>query len=310
MKRFGITLALFTLSIPLTWILFLAVASKFPFAYDMLVGKEKRIGATKERIEEWASNAELRASVDVLFFGSSTCYLAIDPAALAPHRLSGFNFCTSAQTIGHAASFLSAALSESHPRLVVVDAYPGLWESGAYGAESIRDWAVNAKAVNGVWERARMANAWKAGDPYSLLLTVWKNLNERLRWYERGEEETHSEYRGRGFVARSYAPLVEAPVCPPDSFRTFSAAHCAALGLMRELCAEHGAELVLLNPPQLCPETFDVPACWEGLHVIDGMDWPERNRPDHYYDDHHLVAAGAERYSVWVAEQVANRVGR
>ena len=170
---------------------------------------------------------------------------------------------------------------------------------------------MNADGMGIGWSVAMFENAFRSHDLYAMMLAGWHGVNSITKWHDHNAPpDPNGAYRGRGFVARSYAPLVEAPVCPPDSFRTFSAAQCAALGLMRELCAEHGAELVLLNPPQLCPETFDVPACWEGLHVIDGMNWPERNRPEHYYDDHHLVAAGAERYSVWVAEQVANRVGR
>ena len=38
--------------------------------------------------------------------------------------------------------------------------------------------------------------------------------------------------------------------------------------------------------------------------VIDGNQWPGSKDPSNYYDDHHLVATGAESYSGWLAEKL------
>ena len=61
----------------------------------------------------------------------------------------------------------------------------------------------------------------------------------------------------------------------------------------------------LLNPPQLCEEEFDQPECFEGLTYIDGNGWPGAKTPPNYYDDHHLVGAGARDYSDWLAREIA-----
>ena len=38
---------------------------------------------------------------------------------------------------------------------------------------------------------------------------------------------------------------------------------------------------------------------------IDGNQWPGAKLPSNFYDDHHLVGEGAQRYSEWLSLQVS-----
>jgi hypothetical protein len=73
---------------------------------------------------------------------------------------------------------------------------------------------------------------------------------------------------------------------------------------MAELCALRDIQLVLINPPQLCEESFDRPAYFDGLVYIDGNRWSGAKTPQNFYNDPHLVEAGALNYSAWLAEQI------
>ena len=80
---------------------------------------------------------------------------------------------------------------------------------------------------------------------------------------------------------------------------------CSAVKSIRAMCEARGAQLILLNPPQLCEEAFDLPRCFEKLTYIDGNRWSGAKTPSNYYDDHHLVGKGAREYSTWLAGEIA-----
>ena len=73
---------------------------------------------------------------------------------------------------------------------------------------------------------------------------------------------------------------------------------------MIDLCRAEKIQIFLLNPPQLCEETFEKPEVMEGLPWIEGNDWPLAKVDTLYYDDHHLRGVGAELYSEWLVDQV------
>ncbi len=118
------------------------------------------------------------------------------------------------------------------------------------------------------------------------------------------QKDLKGDYRGLGFVARSYEAL-DSIECESLT-RSMSDAECRYLEEISTHCAERSIQLILINPPQLCEETFDMPPCFDGLAYIDGNAWPGAKTPRNFYDDHHLVEAGALSYSAWLAEQIAS----
>ena len=54
----------------------------------------------------------------------------------------------------------------------------------------------------------------------------------------------------------------------------------------------------------LAVSLFVKPECMKGLKWIEGNDWSGAKNPRNFYDDHHLVGEGAQRYSRWLTKQV------
>lgn len=48
---------------------------------------------------------------------------------------------------------------------------------------------------------------------------------------------------------------------------------------------------------------WETPACWEGIPLIQGNDWPGRRDVANFWDLNHLSAAGSLSYSEWVVSQ-------
>lgn len=307
MKRFVTKGIIFLLSLPACWFIVLGICAKQPTAFRHLIGTESLKGGTWRRTQEWNENMDLRRDVDVLFFGSSTCYCGIDPHALASHGLKGFNFCSSGQRLGTSHLLLNAALSESQPQMVVIDLFPELWPGALHGVEPARDWALNAdRGHSAAWSEAILDNAWLSGNVYNTLLAVAQSLNARIGWRVHSRlDDARSHYKGLGFVERHYPPLELSPDCHHFQSFAFDEQLCAVLGQIQQITSRSDAALILILPPELCPAPFERPTCWAGLRVIDGNDWPGAQNPAFFYDEHHLVAAGAEAYSTWLAQELA-----
>jgi hypothetical protein len=307
MKRFLQTLALFLLSLPLAWALLYLMAGRSERALDQFIGDQTHWGAVHQRTSEWHDDPGLRDRCDVLFFGSSTCYSGIDPRALEAYGMQGFNFCSSSQALGNSAVLLTAALAESRPEWVVLDVYPDLWGQ-PYNVECSRDWALNARMHNVRWGWTGLRHAAAVRDPFNGVVTALQWVNERLpAWLQHGHDapqDAWGRYAGRGFVARTFPALTAAPDCPEEAQAVFTPDLCALLAQVQARCAAQGARLALVVPPELCPAAFTPPACWDGLTVIRGADWPGSTDPSFYYDDHHLTEAGAAAYSAWLAGEL------
>lgn len=305
MKNLAKSLSLFLLSLPISWGFYLALASQSQTGFVNLIGAQSHWGAVHDRTKEWSNNPKLRASTNVLFFGSSTCYSGIDPHALQAYGMNGFNFCSSSQGLGNTASLVAAAMSQSRPKIVAVDIYPSLWSGKPTRIESARDWALNAQLPEIEWTKALFSNAIASADVYNVMLTAWNAVNQKMGWHQHSAKpDANGTYKGLGFVARTYPQLSEHPTCPADSVRVFSDEFCTSLNQIISICRRHDAQLVLINPPQLCPESFDKPECWSEIPMIDGMEWPGHNKPRFYYDDHHLEQTGAASYSEWLTTQL------
>ena len=304
MQRFFIRFGLFALFAVTAWLgMFWVISHSYTLEYR-LIGQETNWGYVNQRTSEWAAKAE--HTEDVLFFGSSTCYSGIDPHALEAFGMNGFNFCSSSQAVGNSALLLDAALQDHRPNVVALDVYPWIWGATGPAIESTKDWIVNSNLRGSHWSRAYRWLALESADLFTIFTSAYYDLvrpskpagaNPHL------PDDPKGDYRGLGFVARSFAPL-DSIECE-DLYREMSEFECEAISDMRAQCEAAGAQLVVINPPQLCEETFEKPACFEGLTYIDGNRWPGAKTPQHYYDDHHLVEAGALSYSAWLAAEIA-----
>lgn len=305
MKKLFSRLLGFGLFTSLVWLgIFAFCSTSYRFEY-ILVGHETNWGYVNQRSSEWASIED--HSEDILFFGSSTCYSSIDPAELEAFGLSGYNFCSSSQNIGNSAALIMAALSEVQPAFIALDVYPSNWGSENAGLECTRDWIINSNLRGSHWSKAYRATAFQTGDIFTMVSSVYYDLVRP--WKPAGTNEFLAEdkygiYAGRGFVQRIYPPL-DSIECSKEQ-RTMSDFECNAILSIREICREKGVKLILIDPPQLCEETFDIPPCFDGIPLIEGNRWPGAKMPKNFYDDHHLVATGASGYSSWLAQKIAN----
>ena len=304
MKKLFTRLVGFGLFTVMVWLGIFAICSmSYRFEYK-LIGQETNWGYVNLRSSEWAAKAD--HTEDVLFFGSSTCYSGIDPSALEAFGLSGFNFCSSAQNIGNSEALTDAMLSDVQPAFIALDVYPSLWGSEKPGLESSKDWIINSNLRESHWSGAYRAAAFQTGDLFTMVSSIYYDLVRP--WKPAGTnkflvEDKNGIYSGLGFVQRTFSPLdsIECPIAQ----RTMSAFECSAIFNIHESCRARGVQFILINPPQLCEESFEIPTCFEGIPLIEGNNWPGAKTPQNFYDDHHLVASGAAKYSVWLANEIA-----
>ncbi len=298
-------MGLFALALAGVWLLlFIASSQTYTLEYAVFAS-EMNAGSTNQRSTEWNKN-ELHEE-DVLFFGSSTCYSGIDPSALNAFGLSGFNFCSSNQTIGNSASLIPAASMDVSPECIALDVFPWIWGTTTPALESTKDWIINSNLRTPAWSKAYRTLALESGDIFTFVTTFYYDFVRRFKAAGSNPhlaEDLKGDYRGLGFVARSYDAL-DGIECESLT-RSMSDAECRYLEEISTHCAERSIQLILINPPQLCEETFDMPPCFDGLAYIDGNAWPGAKTPRNFYDDHHLVEAGTLSYSAWLAQQIAS----
>ena len=305
MKPFFKRMGLFALAlIGVCFLLFIASSQSY-IIESKLVAQETNWGYVNQRSTEWNKN-ELHEE-DVLFFGSSTCYSGIDPSALNAFGLSGFTFCSSNQTIGNSASLIPAASMDVSPECIALDVFPWIWGTTTPALESTKDWIINSNLRTPAWSKAYRTLALESGDIFTIFTTFYYDFVRRFKAAGSNPhlaEDLKGDYRGLGFVARSYEAL-NGIECESLT-RSMSDAECRYLEEISRHCAQRSIQLILINPPQLCEETFDMPPCFDGLAYIDGNAWPGAKTPRNFYDDHHLVEAGALSYSAWLAQQIAS----
>ena len=238
-------------------------------------------------------------TLDFLFLGSSTCYRGIDPHYLDP--LKGFSVCSSSQRIGNSSYILDVALEYTSTHYLVIDIYPKIWaDDGLVNKEAARDWAVNSSTPK---RGALLEMVLATGVPYYIALSGYFLLAEHLGVdYPPFTQITKDQYMGLGFVSSKVEPI-ESVVCD-DVDVVMSDETCEILRGMVSKASVHGAQTILLNPPQLCEESFPTPACFLDVLYIDGNDWPGAKTPAYYYDDHHLVDQGAASYSAWLSKEL------
>lgn len=305
MKQFLIQLVKFALVAALGYAAILSVGVVSPVWERTLITRTSDWGGLNRRAQEWESRIATDAETDVVLLGSSTCYSGIDPAAFEAYGLEGFNLCSSSQDIGFSRLLLDPVIEQGRPRCVVLDGYTLTWSGDwPHSPESARNWVVDGAIGTGPLREALLPILKWTADPFTALLAMYFQVRPWfIRAGERAVPDAAGEYVGKGFFKRTRAPLEGPPeqreCMEPDPNQL------RAVREMADRCAAAGVQFLLVHPPVLGCEAVQLPAELEGIPTVDGNAWPGKADFRHYYDDHHLVEAGAASYSAWLAAQIA-----
>lgn len=305
-SRFGAFLLRRLAGIGLTFSLISVLACMFPRVSGRFFRQPQEYGCTTRRTLEWSQSP----APDLLFLGSSTCYLGVDPRELDLLGLSSFVLCSTSQTIGQSWRILQDIERQAKlPRYLVLDIYPELWRlRGSW--TSTRDWSVNGYYEDELSYLSLLGLALSDMDPYSAVLALyyWQFRKSQPISHDR-RPDTTGIYRERGFVAGREAALSKIPQKTPmvvemkDHFQN-------DFKEMIEFCERRGIQLVILLPPELVRTKFKLPDFLERLPVIDGQEWPGSSEPQHFYDNRHLVESGAKVYSTWLVARLEQTLDR
>lgn len=301
MLSFLTRITLFLAFLTIAWGGLWLVAMNIPIIEARFIAQEKDWGYVNKKTAEWIALRE-KERMDILFFGSSTCYEGIDPQAFLDLGYNTFNFCSSAQTLEGSDLLLHAALKDQNPDYVVLDIYPRNWD-GELPVEHALDWVVNGNLWDDHWTKSIREITIKSQSLYALLISFYYPLRRQIEPAgNHASPDRLGSYRGRGFVFRTNEPLQNIPADSPKSV-SLNPAHDASIMRIRRTCEERGIHLFVVNPPQLIEEEFQIPESLLDLTWIEGNQWPGAKVPSNYRDDHHLVGNGAISYSHWLAKQ-------
>lgn len=298
MKIFLFRILLFISSLFISWGLLWTAALNFQSIETYFISERSEHGAVRMKTAELMERSK-SDTLDFLFLGSSTCYRGVDPHYL--HPLKGFSVCSSAQRLGNSAYILEVAFEYTATHYIVIDVYPKCWnDAGVVNKEAARDWVVNSSTPR---SGPIIDMVISTGVPYFIAISGYFWLADLIGVdYPPYSKISQDHYKGLGFVASDVKPI-ESIVCD-DLFVEMTDHTCEILSRMISKAALNGTQTILLNPPQLCEESFSMPTCFSDVIYIDGNDWPGAKTPTHYYDDHHLVDDGAASYSVWLSEEL------
>lgn len=303
MKRFLLRVCLFLTLMPLGWAVLFALAMMNSVIESRFIAQERNWGFVNAKSLEW-SKIRHSTQFDVFAFGSSTCYSGIDPRAFEARGMKLFNFCSSSQSIPHSLPLIEAAFEDQTPEILLLDVYPSLWDKKTVSSEPVRDWIVNGNLWDIHWAKAYGKLTLASHSPFAWMTMLYYPIRRKLSPAgPNAQEDPHALYEGQGFVFRTFPPLSAVPSEEPRDVEMPENASKALSGIS-DLCESKGVKLILINPPQLVEEIFDPSPFARDFTWIDGNNWPGTKIPSNYYDDHHLVGEGAQRYSEWLCGQV------
>lgn len=288
-----------------------------PAWFPWVIGQPTTWSAHPQRMDEWKTMGTQKESLDLLFFGSSTCLSGINPHYFEAIDKNAFSFCSLSQTLGHSEILIQTALRDApNVSTILLDIYPSAWDFPLFYPEACLDWILNAPLPGQsvteflAWYQVIVQMGWHSGDPHALLLALCIPVLRCMNLYKNpAQENRKSTYIGKGFVARSHPGLEQHPNCQTYQV-SMPHEHCNALDRIKVLCDAKDIDLILVNPPQLCPEEWTSPACFEPLTLIDGMSWPGADSLPFFRDGHHLVVEGSHHYSKWLADVLSSIPGR
>ena len=295
MKAFLNKLLLFTVSY-LAFILIIIFASAQSATIEKYTFHNRsNHGETVYRIPEFRQTIKDNKSLELLFLGSSTCYRGINPNKFDSITPETFSLCSSSQTLHVSNELLQwAGKLGVRPETIILDVYPMIWDFSS--TEAIHDLVRNDPSP---FDPMFLQIAFRTRDLHTMLTALYFGLKD---WILPSIPKPNNKYVGKGFTYSTGEPTK--PIPCESALTVLSSEQNSAMLQIKKTADNWKSSLILVNPPQLCEETFNVPEVMTQMHWIDGNEWPLAKVDSLYFDDHHLRGVGAELYSEWLAKRV------
>lgn len=252
----------------------------------------------------------------VLIFGSSQGANGINPLDMWEEAgLETYNFCGNGQYIGITCYVMEDVLKRQSPKVVVLDmeslTRPEAFLTPSnilYNLPSIADVKLRYKAYREFVE-----------DSLVYMVPLFRYHN---RWKELGKGDAMEEVYVLGAQSRLdiQTDHEDLPWIPPLDSVSVGEREQGYLNRIRELAAEKGCELILLDMPSYCDEEAEKKTKWAEQWARDqGIKFCRANSPEAYElmeltpkdfaDDFHVNRKGARKVSAYVADWLAEQCG-
>lgn len=297
----------------------LVFAATFAFLYILAVGAASHTDIRGRSVVERVLNRSMEPggygqtlrrfrsvqqvdAVDVLFAGSSHAVRAFDPRPYEEAGLRVFNLGSMAQTPLNSFYVLSEQIPRLKPRVLIYELYPEVIGADAVG--SGQDLIVNTPTDLGT---LRMTASLRSPEALmTLVATQWSRLRAPL------DAAPAEPVPGETYVEGGYLEKTDTlKTFPEQSSRTWTLEDRQMDYLRRivTLCRKHGTEVLFVSHPlpdeRLAAVTNDEETYLqlEAFAREEGVPYnnfhgklPLRTF-EHFYDDHHLNAAGGVIFS-------------
>lgn len=243
-------------------------------------------------LEIWLQQSDTKKTA--LILGSSTAYMNINPQILsASTGIDFFNCGTSSQTIAHSAAILKHILPEHRPDYLLLDVYPGMWNTTT--TEASTDWVINYPLPHQTFILRMVASESS--------LTLWNlyfyTLIKRcLPFAEYTQTDTieHSKYVGKGHVCISETLAGYKAI--HKEYTSIKKANAEALNEIENVCRVNNITLIVLLPKAINAHVNKKAIKTTTAYVIDVENVTDEK---YYRDSYHMHCEGAERFSYWLA---------
>lgn len=275
----------------------------------------------------WDDYYALEDKIDILVLGSSHAYRSYDPEIISGklgHK-TVFNFGSSGQTPRTGYFILEEVLRNHQPELIVMDVFVMVFAEDKEANTARINWSVMQPGA-GKRRFFKASLSWSQKIKTTLFPTyLYRAYFKKKIQAVMGLQHTikkNNSYEGNGFVSSpdtlSYEGLIEAnkKQSPSEDLSFIDENSLFYLEKIKERCAAKGIPLVfVVSPiPELTAERigvydestefFTTLAQQWGIPYYDYIDQRLESIKDgaHYYDHHHMNAAGASLFSEEVAD--------
>lgn len=309
-------------------IVFFARAAVFLLLFGLLFAPLKELVCRKSLTGAWDMTNKVggfynepEGEFEVMFFGSSHAYAAFSPLRLWEGTgVKSYVFATQRQPLWATYAYLVDALKTQSPALAVVDCRAVLEPSEGYYDEGVTysfmdDIPFSLNKVRLAWVSAQtMAGRAELLCNFIKYHGRWTDLEEADYAFDRSA--LRDPYRGHVFLPVKEEPFPRPAIEGVDARAPLDPKNEYWLRRIVELCAERGLPLWLVKTP--CNLDAEEKALLNTVSDIAagyGVPFDDFNEryaeiglePGLFFDEHHMDARGAARFSGLFARELAAR---